>query len=28
MGWLQEAGFRNTRVEHLVGPESMVIGIK
>jgi hypothetical protein len=28
MGWLQEAGFHNTRVEHLVGPESMVIGIK
>ena len=26
--WLQEAGFRETRVEHLVGPESMVIGIK
>jgi O-methyltransferase domain/Dimerisation domain len=28
IGWLEEAGFRNTRVEHLVGPESMVIGIK
>jgi len=27
-GWMQEAGFRETRVEHLVGPESMVIGIK
>lgn len=27
-GWLQEAGFRETRVEHLVGPDSMVIGIK
>jgi hypothetical protein len=26
--WLQEAGFRETRVEHLVGPDSMVIGIK
>lgn len=28
MGWMQEAGFRETRVEHLVGPDSMVIGIK
>ena len=27
-GWLSEAGFRETRVEHLVGPDSMVIGIK
>ena len=27
-GWLAEAGFRETRVEHLVGPDSMVIGIK
>ena len=27
-GWLREAGFRETRVEHLVGPDSMVIGIK
>ena len=27
-GWLQEAGFRETRVEHLIGPDSMVIGIK
>jgi len=26
--WLSEAGFRETRVEHLVGPDSMVIGIK
>jgi hypothetical protein len=26
--WLEEAGFRETRVEHLVGPDSMVIGIK
>ena len=26
--WMQEAGFLSTRVEHLVGPESMVIGIK
>jgi O-methyltransferase domain/Dimerisation domain len=28
MGWMQEAGFHSTRVEHLVGPDSMVIGIK
>jgi len=27
-GWMKEAGFRETRVEHLMGPESMVIGIK
>lgn len=27
-GWLAEAGFRESRVEHLVGPDSMVIGIK
>jgi hypothetical protein len=27
-GWMTEAGFRETRVEHLVGPDSMVIGIK
>jgi SAM-dependent methyltransferase len=26
--WLAEAGFRETRVEHLVGPDSMVVGIK
>ena len=26
--WMHEAGFRETRVEHLVGPDSMVIGIK
>lgn len=26
--WMQDAGFRETRVEHLTGPESMVIGIK
>jgi hypothetical protein len=28
MSWMQESGFHSTRVEHLVGPESMVIGIK
>ena len=26
--WLREAGFRETRVEHLIGPDSMVVGIK
>ncbi|WP_040548519.1 methyltransferase [Pedosphaera parvula] len=26
--WMREAGFRETRVEHLIGPDSMVIGIK
>jgi SAM-dependent methyltransferase len=27
-GWMREAGFRETRVEHLAGPDSMVIGVK
>ena len=27
-GWMKEAGFSATRVEHLVGPDSMVVGIK
>lgn len=27
-GWLKEAGFSDTRVEHLLGPDSMVVGIK
>jgi len=27
-GWMKDAGFRETRVEHLVGPDSMVIGIR
>jgi O-methyltransferase domain len=26
--WMEEAGFSETRVEHLVGPEWMVVGIK
>src|SRR6516165_2716883 len=26
--WMKEAGFHETRVEHLVGPDSMVVGIK
>ena len=28
MGWMKEAGFSETRVEHLTGPDSMVMGIK
>ena len=28
IGWMKEAGFAEARVEHLVGPDSMVIGIK
>ena len=28
MGWMREAGFRETRAEHLVGPDAMVIGVK
>jgi hypothetical protein len=28
MGWMKAAGFSSTRVEPLVGPDSMVIGIK
>ena len=28
IGWLKEAGFAETRVEPLVGPDSMVIGVK
>jgi hypothetical protein len=28
MGWMKAIGFREARVEHLVGPDSMVIGIK
>ena len=27
-GWMKEAGFSATRVEPLVGPDSMVTGIK
>jgi O-methyltransferase/methyltransferase family protein len=26
--WMKEAGFRDVRVEHLMGPDSMVIGFK
>jgi hypothetical protein len=28
IGWLKEVGFRDGRVEHLAGPDSMVVGIK
>ncbi len=28
MGWMADAGFTQTRAEHLVGPDSMVVGIK
>jgi hypothetical protein len=27
-GWMRDAGLRQTRIKHLVGPDSMVIGIK
>ena len=26
--WMRDAGFKSTRLEHLVGPDSMVVGIK
>ena len=28
IAWMKEAGFTGARVEHLVGPDSMVVGIK
>jgi hypothetical protein len=28
MDWMRDAGFSTTRAEHLVGPDSMVIGVK
>jgi hypothetical protein len=28
IGWMKEAGFREAHAEHLIGPDSMVIGIK
>jgi len=28
IGWMTEVGFKNAYVEHLVGPDSMVVGIK
>jgi hypothetical protein len=27
-GWMRGVGFRTTRVEHLAGPDSMVVGVK
>jgi len=27
-GWMREAGFKEARVEHLIGPDSMVVGTK
>ena len=27
-GWMKEVGFRETRVVHLAGPDSMVVGVK
>lgn len=28
LGWMKQVGFKDCRVEHLIGPDSMVIGIK
>lgn len=28
IGWMSEAGFSTTRGEHLIGLDSMVIGVK
>ena len=28
MDWMRDAGFREARVEHLVGPDSMVVAVK
>ena len=28
IGWMKEAGFHSCRVQHLIGPDSMVVGIK
>jgi O-methyltransferase domain len=28
IGWMREAGFRDAYVEHLAGPDSMVVGLK
>ena len=28
IGWMREAGFRDAYVEHLAGPDSMVVGLR
>jgi O-methyltransferase domain/Dimerisation domain len=28
MGWMQDAGFKKTSLEHLIGPDSMIVGTK
>jgi hypothetical protein len=28
IGWMKDAGFREAYVEHLAGPDSMVVGLK
>jgi len=28
IGWMKEVGFKEAYVEHLVGPDSMVVGVK
>jgi hypothetical protein len=28
MQWMEEAGFSKSYVQHLVGPDSMVVGVK
>ncbi|MEX2214723.1 MAG: methyltransferase [Phycisphaeraceae bacterium] len=28
IGWMKKIGFRETRVQHLVGPDAMVVGVK
>lgn len=28
LGWVRDAGFREARIEPLIGPHSMVVGIK
>ena len=28
MGWMWDAGFAKTRLEHLIGPDSMIVGTK
>jgi hypothetical protein len=28
IGWMEEAGFRDAYVEHLTGPDAMVVALK